>query len=1570
MVCDENRVARGKAKSVKAAVVAVSVAAMMGLSGMAMAQEEQTVTERMVENETFENINKTGTSNYPLQAIVSATNTDASALTVSGSTFQNNRMTLDSTSGYPAAVAVAASGIDVTVSGSTFTNNAVSAAEGKTDAPNGIYGAAIGVNTGSLTVSESNFTGNTASSKYQTQGSAIYQSAGQINISGSDFVNNAGNSAAGGNVTGGAVSLWGVSGTIDNARFEGNTASIENVSVSDEAVYGGAVYTRSGIWGGEKNTQLTVSNSTFTENRATGSADAKGGAIYAKGDPDSDFSHALNVENSTFEKNHADTQGGAIYAQNVALSISGTTFDGNTVAVDGKENAGGAVYINNSGEIVATIKDSSFKNNTSGYAADVDSPDNIVWSQGGAITYSGGVLNIDNTQFISNSAAQGGAISQLHTPDHTATDTLNITNSTFSGNAANAAGAISAMRTVTIADSTFTGNTAVGDTDGGGAMFIGAESEVVIERTTFDGNKSLTSSGGAIDTRKGDHGNNKAAKLEISHSVFKNNEALGADARSLTEAQQQEYTGKGGAIRNSFYGSQTDPIRITITGTQFENNKAIYGGAIYNEYSGKIAETTSEVARIGIADSTFTGNSATADGGAIYNTAGSEIVFNGTNTFSGNMVNDVANDIHNAGTITVASGTTTLDGGITGNGTVDIDGGKLVAPTIHANANTINLKSGTLQTGSDQVMATGLNAEGTTTDAGGLKEGAGVTYTGGELALTDAKYNLDYAKSVAGYINNDGATAVTMLGELVGQTGPVTVSDLEDTGVILATTDIVANEDSKTGLVIGIKDVSGLDNINGNNYTDAETHNNNLGAKTLTLTNGGEAVLVTSGKTLTLIGDGTDLIRTDNGSVNIDIGYDDQSGTLNLGTDSAANGGTLSGTVTVSKTSTVNVNGAEYGVNGKLDVSGTVNVNNGATLNTDTVTLNGSGTVNVAGTMKADTLTAAKETTINVGDSTSAGSLSASSLSLNGGMMFLDPDWRPGIGIEGASRAAFGSLPNGIDGSLVVGRNSLAVLGDTTTDWAQNEFARNGRNWGPGDITAALAIQAPQTLSAADNGAIVVDGSLTAPPQTVTPNKVIFADNSMLIVDAAGIGSEAAITGNGTSQATVADSAALHIANARNGQKIGILRDFTSDKAINGWQGDNLTSSDAMISLNVTEDGSNGNVTVAATANNAADIFPGAMPVSTMNAIWQNGENDVDSANGGIAFLSRAADNRYLNHQDAVRTINGAAQMAVAAGVQLSNLQALDSVTEALENHVSLTANTQQANAPRLHDEGADLWAAMLYRHDSGDGMKSGSFNADINNNFGGLIVGSDYTWKLAGDTQTRVGAALSIGKGDSHSDGDYNYSKNDYDTYGINLYGSWNNRNVNIMADIGYMKGDNEVEQHLSQNLGGKLKADVDTEMWTAGIKGEYRIRTSALDITPHLGVRYTHLKTDSFSSRNTLGTVFNTDSESYNIWQMPLGVTLSKDYKSASGWTIKPKFDFSVIGAAGDTEAETRVRVPGVNAADNASADMMDSVSFRGIVGVEMQKDATSVGLSAGYQRSATMNSTGFMLNIGHHF
>ena len=227
------------------------------------------------------------------------------------------------------------------------------------------------------------------------------------------------------------------------------------------------------------------------------------------------------------------------------------------------------------------------------------------------------------------------------------------------------------MRDVAITNTQFIGNTAIGDTDGGGSLFIGAESNVTITDSVFDGNKSKTSTGGAIATRQGDLGNNKDAKLEIVNTVFKNNTALGEYQDSLTEEQKKTYVGRGGAIQNSFYSSKSDPARVTITGSTFENNQAILGGAILNEYKGKVADQAKKSAAIAIKDSTFIGNSATEAGGAIYNTEGSELLFSGTNTFSGNKAKGQSNDIHNDGAI-IVNGSLSLDGGITGKGTVEL----------------------------------------------------------------------------------------------------------------------------------------------------------------------------------------------------------------------------------------------------------------------------------------------------------------------------------------------------------------------------------------------------------------------------------------------------------------------------------------------------------------------------------------------------------------------------------------------------------------------------------------------------------------------------------------------------------------------------------------------------------------------------------------------------------------------------------------------------------------------------------------------------------------------------------
>lgn len=351
-------------------------------------------------------------------------------------------------------------------------------------------------------------------------------------------------------------------------------------------------------------------------------------------------------------------------------------FENKAAPESSKEYYGGALQLaapQNNPSVTWKISNTTFSNNTAGFVGAPKTGNDINWSQGGALLVGGGTTTIDGSTFKNNSAGQGGAISQLHYRPNkkNGTDTLILKNSKFINNQANAGGAISMMRDVAITNTQFIGNTAIGDTDGGGSLFIGAESNVTITDSVFDGNKSKTSTGGAIATRQGDLGNNKDAKLEIVNTVFKNNTALGEYQDSLTEEQKKTYVGRGGAIQNSFYSSKSDPARVTITGSTFENNQAILGGAILNEYKGKVADQAKKSAAIAIKDSTFIGNSATEAGGAIYNTEGSELLFSGTNTFSGNKAKGQSNDIHNNGAI-IVNGSLSLDGGITGKGTVEL----------------------------------------------------------------------------------------------------------------------------------------------------------------------------------------------------------------------------------------------------------------------------------------------------------------------------------------------------------------------------------------------------------------------------------------------------------------------------------------------------------------------------------------------------------------------------------------------------------------------------------------------------------------------------------------------------------------------------------------------------------------------------------------------------------------------------------------------------------------------------------------------------------------------------------
>ena len=247
---------------------------------------------------------------------------------------------------------------------------------------------------------------------------------------------------------------------------------------------------------------------------------------------------------------------------------------------------------------------------------------------------------------------------------------------------------------------------------GGGAMSLGIDAQTEINNSIFDNNTSGYS-GGAIAMRKTLQlsevaTGNTRNKLNITNSKFTGNKALG----TVTDTSDSSIlsSGNGGAIANNF-------ATTTVTNTIFENNEAKnFGGAVFNMMYEKLAAGsqspkefhTDKGGVIAIADSTFTNNVAGSEGGAVYNMKNAAINFSGNNVFSGNTAGGKANDIHNEGAINVA-GDLTLDGGISGDGTITFAKGSNLSVKVNktAIANNVVNNGATL----NMVFDTGFEGE-------------------------------------------------------------------------------------------------------------------------------------------------------------------------------------------------------------------------------------------------------------------------------------------------------------------------------------------------------------------------------------------------------------------------------------------------------------------------------------------------------------------------------------------------------------------------------------------------------------------------------------------------------------------------------------------------------------------------------------------------------------------------------------------------------------------------------------------------------------------------------------------
>jgi len=535
-------------------------------------------------------------------------------------------------------------GINVIIKNLTFVNG--TATQNLTLADKNITAGGAICNFGNLTIVNSTFRSNTATSEdisknHAVAGGAVYN-AGDLTVTVSDFINNTatGNLIGNNGTAGGSIFNIG-SLTVDTSNFTGNSATA-----------GGAIYNL-GV--------LTVLNSIFTGNTAAGNNVTSGGAIYNEYNSTLNLNGGiLNIYGSTFTDNQASgngTSGGGAIGNEKNLTIKNSTFTGNKVISTGNTAMGGAIF--NIGNLTVTNckfglnaltgNTANGKNNASAAGAILNSGNLTINGSefnynaayfGGAV-YNGGNLTVAGSNFTGNTA-MGGAI--FNTGNST------ITSSNFTANAANSAkghsigGAISNSGVLTVNNTKFNGNTATN----GGAICNDGNATVI--NSTFTGNKVSSSDitvenyGGAIYNE---------GKLSVSGSNFTGNHAVSTNAMNLAYG--------GGAIFNF--------KEATVKTSKFSGNTADFGGALSN------------IGKLSVSSSTFTGNHAVStissyafDGGAISNNGNLTVTYS---TFTGN-VGDVGGAISNWGnSTTTVIGSTFTGNNATSNGGAVYNEGKL-----------------------------------------------------------------------------------------------------------------------------------------------------------------------------------------------------------------------------------------------------------------------------------------------------------------------------------------------------------------------------------------------------------------------------------------------------------------------------------------------------------------------------------------------------------------------------------------------------------------------------------------------------------------------------------------------------------------------------------------------------------------------------------------------------------------------------------------------------------------------------------------------------------------------------
>ncbi|WP_074009803.1 autotransporter domain-containing protein [Duodenibacillus massiliensis] len=578
------------------------------------------------------------------------------------------------------------------------------------------------------------------------------------------------------------------------------------------------------------------------------------------------------------------------------------------------------------------------------------------------------------------------------------------------------------------------------------------------------------------------------------------------------------------------------------------------------------------------------------------------------------------------------------------------------------------------------------------------------------------------------------------------------------------------------------------------------------------------------------------------------------------------------------------------------------------------------------------------------------------------------------INVADAALASVGTVAS--DANVTVDAGAIVAFGQTSTVAdAQKAFAETGYGLGskPLDTDGVTVINKDKKLVTSviyvGNQVAATTKAAAAPTYVsvngigATAGEVNVGANQMLIIDADKVdvtGTTAVFGG----PVTFDSNAVASIANfsVHDKIKIGAFKQGADSAANFGdalhdmtWAGDLLTeveftttgttttdttTTEGTVELRMINEKDDGYADIAATAGFgvAYAMFDQNMDNGTSSSAkfnkWLYSTTSWTDANGNMSLTQM---------QTAAKDV---ASLGAITGVQTMTMDAVNQMGETVADRVSLL--TQRA-------AGVNVWAAANGGMFEAKSLFDGAgYESDI---YSG-VLGVDYQFAC----NAVLGAALTIGTADTDNKNSTVKASTDSDLVGFSVYASKTFADVlGVSADIGYLTASNDV---TANGYGQAWKFSQDTDAFTIGLRTEVLAEVGAVKLVPHIGIRYTALSTDGFEAG------YKTEIDDQNVFQMPVGVTVSGDFQTGD-WTVAPKFDLSVVPTFGDKDADLKLGITGVKATDDLAVRVIDSNPVQATLGVNATNGAWGFGLNykLGVGSDDRMNNT-FNVNVRYAF